>query len=151
MCRTTPLSFVSDFNADGFSLVEVLVAIGILMTTAAAIPYLFTAAVRANADAGATTWATTLAAQKLEELQAQPLLEAVAGESIDYLDRAGELVPPGSPPRAYARRWWVEPLPLAPATTLVVTVAVSRHREGDGASNPLDTVRLVTLHTRTMP
>jgi len=134
---------------DGFSLVEVLVAIGILITVAAAIPQLFTAATRANAEAGVVTWATTLAAQKIEELKGRPL-EAVAGESIDYLDRQGRLDTPGSLPRAYTRRWWIEPLPSASGRTLVVSVAVSRYREGDGAAPPRDTVRLVTLHTRTV-
>ena len=148
MCRTTQPSFLSDFGADGFSLVEVLIAIGILMTAAAAIPQLFTAATRANVEAGATTWATTLAAQKLEELEARSSLEAAAGESIDYLDQWGELDAPGSPPRAYARRWWIEPLPSAPDRTLVLSVAVSRYREGD--DTPRDTVGLVTLHTRTV-
>ena len=120
------------------------------MTAAASIPHLFTAATRANVEAGALTWATTLAAQKLEELKARSSLETVAGESIDYLDRQGQLDPSGSSPRAYARRWWIEPLPSAPDGTLVVSVAVSRYREDDDLT-ARETVRLVTLHTRTAP
>jgi len=129
--------------------VEVLIATGILITAAAALPQLFTAAIRANVEAGAITWATTLAAQKLEELEAQSSLDAIGGESIDYLDSRGLLDTPGSPPRAYRRRWWVEPLPGATEGTHVLGVAVSRYREGDSATP--DTVRLVTLRTRTGP
>ena len=150
MCRTTQPSCVSHFSADGFSLVEVLIAIGILITAAAAIPHLFTAATRANVEAGAVTWATTLAAQKLEELQARSSLETVAGESIDYLNRQGQLDSSGASPRAYTRRWWIEPLPAAPDRTLVVSVAVSRYREDDDLA-ARDTVRIVTLHTRAVP
>ena len=120
------------------------------MTAAASIPHLFTAATRANVEAGAVTWATTLAAQKLEELKARSSLDTVAGESIDYLDRRGQLDPSDSSPRAYTRRWWIEPLPSAPDRTLVVSVAVSRYREDDDLT-ARETVRLVTLHTRAAP
>ena len=86
MCTASQPSCPSHSAAEGFSLVEVLIATGILITAAAAIPQLFTAATRANVEAGAITWATTLAAQKLEELEAQSSLDAVGDESIDYLD-----------------------------------------------------------------
>ncbi len=100
MCRTRHPS-TAHRASDGFSLVEVLVATGILVTVAAAVPQLFTAATRANAQAGAVTWATTLAAQKLEELRSRPDLEAVVGESVDFLDqRGGQIVSPGSAPPA---------------------------------------------------
>ncbi|NOT24567.1 MAG: hypothetical protein HOP16_00570 [Acidobacteria bacterium] len=128
---------------------EVLIATGILITAAAAIPQLFAAATRANVEAGAITWATILAAQKLEELEAQSSLDAVGGESIDYLDSTGTLDAPGSPPRAYRRRWWIEPFPWAPEGPLVLGVAVSRYREDDVATP--DTVRLITLRARTGP
>ena len=131
-------------------MVEVLIATGILITAATAIPQLFAAATRANLEAGAITWATTLAAQKLEELKARSSLETVAGESIDYLDRQGQLDPSSSSLRAYTRRWWIEPLPSAPDRTLVVSVTVSRYREDDHLT-VRETVRLVTLHTRTAP
>ena len=127
---------------------EVLIAVAILITVAAAIPQLFAAAARANVEAGTITWATTLAAQKLEELEAQTSLDATASESIDYLDARGAFDAPGSP-RAYRRRWWIEPLSWAPGGPLVLGVAVSRYREGDDATP--ETVRLVTLRARTAP
>ena len=150
MCTTTRRSHPPRRLHDGFSLVEVLVAIGIFMTTAASIPQLFTAATRANTDAGAVTWATRLAAQKIEELTAQPTLDAVE-ESIDYLDRGGQLAPLESSTPAYERRWSVEPVPSAVAGTLVVNVVVSRYRAGGTAADPRDTVRLATVYTRTVP
>ena len=62
---------------------EVLIATGILITAAAALPQLFTAATRANVEAGAITWATTLAAQKLDgvvivDVSELTLVDAVA-------------------------------------------------------------------------
>ena len=149
MCTASQPSCPSHSAAEGFSLVEVLIATGILITAAAAVPQLFTAATRANVEAGAITWATTLAAQKLEELEAQSSLDAVGDESVDYLDSSGALDVPGSPPPAYRRRWWIEPLPWAPEGTLVLGVAVSRYREGDDAAP--ETVELVTLRPRTVP
>ena len=149
MCTASQPSCPSHSAAEGFSLVEVLIATGILITAAAAVPQLFTAATRANVEAGAITWATTLAAQKLEELDAQSSLDAVGDESVDYLDSSGALDVSGSPPPAYRRRWWIEPLPWAPEGTLVLGVAVSRYREGDDAAP--ETVELVTLRPRTVP
>jgi Tfp pilus assembly protein PilV len=156
MCTTRP-SFTSHRGSEGFSLVEVLIAVGILVTAAAAIPHLFAAATRANAEAGAVTWATTLAAQKIEELRSRPVLEAVAGESVDFIDqRGGRIVGPDPTSAAYTRRWWVEAVPSASAQTFAVAVAVSRYREGDDlvaheAVAHRDAARLVTLLTETAP
>lgn len=111
---------------------------------------------RANLDAGDTTWATVLAAQKIEELRAEPFPEPFV-DSVDYLDSGGKrLDDPGSARRAYTRRWWIEPLSSAPGNTVVITVVVSRYRPGDedaldGEVQRRDAVRLVTLRTRRVP
>ena len=103
------------------------------------------------------TWATTLAAQKIEELRSRPVLAAVAGESVDFIDWLGaSLDGSGSAPPAYTRRWWIEALPSALADTFVLTVAVSRYQVGDEflahtAVAHRDVIRLVTLQTRTDP
>lgn len=124
----------------GFSLVEVLIATTLLATAISGLAHLFALAIRANFDAGDTTWATVLAAQKIEELRAGPFPEPV-DHAVDYLDSGGiRLDDPGAAPRVYTRRWWVEPLPSAPDTTMVITVAVSRYRR--------DVARLLTLRTR---
>ena len=127
---------------------EVLIAIGIFITAAAAIPQLFAAAARANVEAGTITWATMVAAQKLEELEARSPLDATGVEFIDYLDARGAMEAPGSP-RAFRRRWWIEPLSWAPGGPIVLGVAVSRYREGDDTT--AETVWLVTLRARTAP
>lgn len=127
---------------------EVLISMGILLVALASIPHLFLAAARANADAGDATWATVLAAQKIEELVAGPAPVLTGGELTDYLDPSG--APAEVPaPRAFVRRWSVEPFAVAPDRTLVLSVAVSRYREG-GTPAP-ESARLVTLHTRTAP
>ncbi len=135
---------------------EVLIATGLLATVVASLPHLFAVATRANLDAGDTTWATVLAAQKLEELRAEPFPEPLVDRSADYLDSGGNrLDAPGSARRAYTRRWWIEPLPSAPGTTVVITVVVSRYRRGD--EDALDVAwrrgaaHLVTLRTRKAP
>lgn len=138
----------------GFSLVEVLIAAGLLATVIASLPHLFVAAARANRDAGDTTWATVLAAQKIEELRAEIFLAPFSDQSVDYLDSSGRnLEDPSSTERAYTRRWWIEPLPSAPDSTIVITVTVSRYRRVDeGRSSPAvrppEAARLVTLRTR---
>ena len=141
----------------GFSLVEVLIAAGLLATVIASLPHLFVVAARATADAGDTTWATVLAAQKLEELRAETLSAPFSDQSVDYLDSAGKsLDGPGSAQRAYTRRWWIDPLPSDADSTIVITVAVSRYRRADeGTSDPAarsrEAARLVTLRTRLAP
>ena len=151
MCITTPCSAHPYLREEGFSLVEVLIAVGIFITTAAFAPQLFSGALRANVDAGAITWATTLAAQKIEELAAQPLLDPTGDESVDYLDRRGQPVLDEEVPRAYTRRWRVDPAPLAGVGTVAIRVEVAPHTEDETASALRGTVRLATLHMRTAP
>jgi Tfp pilus assembly protein PilV len=143
--------------ASGFSLVEVLIATGLLATAIASLAHLFAVATRANLDAGDTTWATVLAAQKIEELRAEPFPELFVEQSVDYLDSGGNrLDDPGSTRRAYTRRWSIEPLSSAPDNTIAITVGVSRYRRGDGdtldsTARRRDAARLVTLRTRKAP
>ncbi|MBI2828254.1 MAG: hypothetical protein HYX77_03135 [Acidobacteria bacterium] len=144
-------------SGSGFSLVEVLIATGLLATAIAWLPYLFAVATRANLDAGDTTWATVLAAQKIEELRAGPFPESLAAQSVDYLDSGGNPLDGfGSTQRAYTRRWWIEPLPSAPDSTIAITVVVSRYRRSDESTHGAavrgrDAARLVTLRTRKVP
>lgn len=148
MCTTERQSVFVRGRAEGFSLLEVLISFAILVVAFAAIPPLFIAATQANVVAGDTTWATTLAAQKLEELVAGSPLEATGGERTDYLDQSGASTDLTSAPRAFVRRWSVEPFPSTPDRTFVLSVAVSRYR---GTDRALDSARMVTLRTRTAP
>ncbi len=143
--------------ASGFSLVEVLIAIGLLATAVASLAHLFTLATRANLDAGDTTWATVLAAQKIEELRAGPFPERPVDLSVEYLDPSGAALDATASAgrRAYTRRWWIAPLPSA-SDTVAVTVVVSRYRRGDGSLPDSggrlgSAARVVTLRTRRAP
>ena len=128
---------------DGFSLIEVLVAAAILAVGILSLAQLLATTVSANAAAGRTTDATVLAAQKLEDLRAEPwsALEANIGESADSLDRSGRSIDASSA-AAFRRRWFVEPWFGDPANTLVIRVIVTTARE-EAAT--------VTVRTRTSP
>ena len=127
----------------GFSLIEVLVAAAILAVGLLSLAQLLAMTVSANAAAGRTTDATVLAAQKLEDLRAEPwsALEANIGESADSLDRSGRSIDDSSG-AAFRRRWFVEPWFGDPARTLVLRVIVTTARE-EAAT--------VTVRTRTSP
>ncbi len=123
----------------GFSLVEVLVASGILVAGIAAILQLFVIATHATVDARDATYAAVLAAQKIEELRAAPF--PAPGDATEYLNARGVRLPDAA--RAlYERRWTVAPLASQPAETVTVTVRVWRR----GAAHRA--VRLTTVRTR---
>lgn len=157
--RTRPLdSLAAPRGEGGFLLVEVLIATGLLATVVASLAHLFVIAARANGDAGDTTWATVIAAQKIEELRSSPFPEQLGDQSVEYLDSRGERLddPASAGRQAFTRRWWIEPLPSAPGTTIAITVSVSPYRRGDeGAVDPTvrlrDAARLVTIRTRKAP
>jgi type II secretory pathway pseudopilin PulG len=57
-------------NADGFSLIEVLVATGLLATALVSLAQLFALSTKSNLTARQVSYATVLAEQKIEELRA---------------------------------------------------------------------------------
>lgn len=127
---------------EGFSLIEVLVAAGLLIGSIAALAFVFVFATRANADAQHTTYATVLAMQKMEELRADFAPIHVV-EAVDYADVRGSVLIGQSDSQAvYERRWTVEPLLTAPdALVIVVTVTLARRHPAHHATE----VRLITL------
>jgi Tfp pilus assembly protein PilV len=132
----------------GFSLIEVLVAAGLLVGSLAALAFVFVFATRANADAQYATYATVLAMQKMEELRAASLPQVV--DAVDYADMRGTVLSGQSdPPQAvYERRWTVEPLVTAPdALVIVVTVALAPRHRAQHATQ----VRLITLRAVPAP
>lgn len=124
----------------GFSLIEVLIATGVLVTGVAAVLQLFIIATRATVDARDATYATVLAFQKIEELRAAPFPQP--GGATEHLSARGALIVDGTGGALYDRRWTVAPLPAQPADTVVITVLVSRR----GLANRA--VRLTTIRTR---
>jgi type II secretory pathway pseudopilin PulG len=114
----------------GFTLIEVLIAGGLLTAICVGVAHLFVTASGVNAQARAITMATIAASEKTEQLQALP-----------FDDDALALSPPGTlaadvdgywdePIVGYRRRWSVEPLPSYPASAVVVHVVVSRSGGG---------------------
>jgi type II secretory pathway pseudopilin PulG len=150
----------------GFSLIETIVATALLATSIAALGQLFAIAIVNTSGARDTTFATVLAADKMEQLRsltyaASPASVPVSAAGlapspsgalhvntsgwVDYLDEHGTTigsdgdVPPGT---VYVRRWSIVPLPTDPADALVLQVLVE----------PRDkraVVRLVSVRTRT--
>lgn len=123
----------------GFSLVEVLVATGVVVAGAAAVLQLFAIAAHATIDARDATYSAVLAAQKIEELRAAPFPTPAA--ATEYLNARGAQVA-GLADALYERRWEVAPLPSQPVETIVLTVRVSRR----GAAHRA--VRFTTVRTR---
>ena len=121
-------------GARGFSLIEVLVAIGIFTVAVVALAQLTAIAARANLQAGRTSFATVIAQQKIEELLPADLVSNLSPAGalttsldgwFDFVDRHGRSVGTGARPPSgtdYLRRWSVE---LVTGTdTLLVQVAV---------------------------
>jgi type II secretory pathway pseudopilin PulG len=127
----------------GFSLIEVVVAAGLLVGSLAALAFVFVFATRANADAQHATYATVLAMQKIEELRADSAPVQVV-DSVDYADMRGAVLvdQSDSPHAVYERRWTVEPLLTVPdAFVIVVTVSLARRHRAQHTTR----VRLITL------
>jgi Tfp pilus assembly protein PilV len=97
-------------GADGFSLIEALLAGGLLSVGVLSLVPLLVVAIGAVREAARITVASTLAAQKIEELRAGPLV--LAGEGRDRVE-------------GYARVWRVTPLPEDPLGTAVIELRVT--------------------------
>lgn len=128
LCRTPALSVAGE---RGVSLVEVIVATGLLAVALVTLAQLFAIAIRSNIDARTATYAALLAQSKVEELRASPGL-TISPESalredtpgfVDYVDQFGHLAD-GLPHARYVRRWAVQPLMTEP-DAVVIQVAVS--------------------------
>ena len=126
----------------GFTLLEVLVASAILAVALMSLAQLLGAEVAANAAAGETTIAALLAAQKMEDLRAEPWesLAETSIESADYFDSSGRAIAGIRKSAPIERRWSVGPAVFDPEDTLVLRVEV---RTAHGQT------RLVGVRTRT--
>lgn len=92
------------------SLLETLIASGILATGLLSLAQLLGLATNATAAAGRMTHAALLASQKVEELRARPALP---------IELNADMPAPG-----YTREWSVMPLPSAPDHVAIVDVVV---------------------------
>src|SRR5262245_7321501 len=120
----------------GFSLLEVLVALSILLGVLTGLAQLFATTSRVTNDARRAAVASVLAAQKLEQLRGLggelallsvgSLRRNVDG-LCDFIDEQGRRLGGGTRPpegTVFTRRWAVESLPSDPASTFILRVAV---------------------------
>lgn len=132
---------------DGFSLIESLIACGVLAAGVLSVVQLFALSTMMGVSARVMTSASILAAQKLEELRTDTA--PVSGG--DRLDRFGAVVDDGSRrPMAFRRRWTVTP---ANGNLLVLAVSVWPYRAGasDDENGGTGAVRLTTLRAGVLP
>jgi len=129
-------------SAAGFTLIEVIVALGIVLAVATASAQLVSITVRANAVAQTLTAAVILAQQKIEELLPEAGV-SLAPSPLEALaeDRAGCFDVVNWRGRVLRRRWSIEPLTDAD-DTLAIQVLVTDVRDGTQ-------VRLVAAKART--
>ena len=123
----------------GFSLVESILAIGMLATVLITLAHLLSTSVATGALARHITVTAVLAAQKMEELRSAKVLETSAALA-EYLDGSGRVTCGGMGECAsmvYVRRWSLTPFAAQPDAVLIqVSVAHLRvrHREARLAS-----------------
>jgi type II secretory pathway pseudopilin PulG len=143
----------------GTTLVEAVVAIGILAGAVAALAGLSSVAVRTSSLARERSVATLLALQKMEAVCQNVASTAVSPVNawavdtpgyVEYLDAQGNLLA-GSGGGTYVRRWSVAPLP-ANESLLAVQVEVAPCRKAPGEAHCGDSaarVRLASVRSRT--
>jgi len=153
---------------DGFTLLETVVATGILVTALAGIAQLLALSVRSTRDAGSQAAALAAAADKIEVLRSlaftfdpvgapvtDPVLASPGGGLeqdttgfADHVDARGTVVDPHSDEAGpvFTRRWRITPLDMFIPEALVVEVCVFRWPAGDvplrAAAACLATVRV---------
>jgi type II secretory pathway pseudopilin PulG len=142
----------------GFSLIETVVAAGIVAGAFAALAQLFALSIAHNNSARNGSAATVLAGQKMEQLRGLTwgvdLYEGGAlGSSLagfaDSVDEAGNILGTGGnmpPGTVYIRRWSVGAMPTKP-DVLVLQVMVTK----PSAASAVDGAHLVTLRSRNAP
>jgi type II secretory pathway pseudopilin PulG len=110
----------------GFSLVEALVAIAVMLVAVTSLSQLFGIAAAANQRATRRTFAAVLARQKMEQLRSLPLGSDASppGALLMNIDGFSDVVTGGGSQPSLARWWSIEPLPSDPTHLLVLDVLV---------------------------
>jgi type II secretory pathway pseudopilin PulG len=151
-------------RSDGFSLIEILVATGLVLAGVASLAQLVVVSAGANRIARTTSIGVLVAEHKMEELIEETgvgpsppgTLSANTEGYVEYLDPSGKSLaipaislppgslPPGMPPpgTAYICRWSISLLPDSPHTAAVVQVLVTPWPDTAGRT------RLVSVKTR---
>ena len=152
-------------NDAGFSLLEAIVAIGLMAGALTSLGQMLAMSIAINRSARDRSDAAVLAQQKMEQLLVELPTGGVASGSssagsltsnmdgwFDYVDRSGQSL--DGPERlgggVFVRRWAIEPLASSPAASLVVHVLVTSGpglNDAVSAARPRDQVRLSTITT----
>jgi prepilin-type N-terminal cleavage/methylation domain-containing protein len=133
----------------GFSLVEAIIAVSIVVVALVPLAQLAATAVRNGFMARTRTTTTILAEQKMEELRALPWgALGATGKGVDYLDDSGAPICPGATASCdgtvYVRKWSAA-LSTFNNGVWLVQVEVSTVGEIHG------TARLITARARKTP
>jgi type II secretory pathway pseudopilin PulG len=123
----------------GFSLVEAIVALGVIATgivTLAGLAVRTTDAVQRARERSVASWLADaalaeLAARGVAGSSADCLLSNVSG-CVEYRDGSGG--PVAGPPGAYALRWHAAPVPSSPVPATLLTVCAVPAREQAAAA-----------------
>lgn len=149
-------------NQRGFSLIEAVIAAGIVAGAFAALAQMFALSIAHNTSARNGSIAMMLAGQKMEELRALTwgielspggALDSDVSGYVDYIDREGSVLAASGTmpaPTVYIRRWSVDALP-ASSDALMLQVLVTRPTNRAGGAGESDAARLVTLRIRKTP
>ena len=140
----------------GMGLIEVVIAVGLLVTLAAGVVHLFAMSARSMVRARHRTSSLLLAVDKIEQLRAGVRTARTAmgpsetrGLQIEYLDVDGRVNGRGRTPSSgsmYAREWSVWALPGSNGIVVLrVTVAPIDSRAARNPAVAPDGARLVTL------
>jgi len=118
----------------GFTLLEVTIATGLLVTIALGSAQMFALAIRHNVSAKQQLLMSVVAARKIDELSAAAAAGALQPSPPDALERSAEGFADVADEAGatYTRRWLVSPLPGYGGAALVIAVRVSRPPAGEG-------------------
>jgi Tfp pilus assembly protein PilV len=102
-----------------FSLVETLIANGIVVAVVLGVAQLFAVTTEMNRRAASQTWMAICAAQKMEELRT---IGTDSAAGVEHLDAHG--TPVSAAVATYEREWSVGPFPSDPEGLVLVDVIV---------------------------
>jgi len=161
---------IPNSSHDGFTLIETVVATGILVTALAGIAQLLALSVRSTRDAGSQSAALMAAQDKVEVLRALAFTYDAAGapvtapelavrnslsleedtaEAVDFVDAHGAIVidEDESNGAVFTRRWRITPLDAFVPDAIVIEVCVF-HSPADGLGPVASEACLGTVRAR---